>query len=68
MILLKYDNFRFYWAVVTEKKRLNSVYAKVSYLCAGILNDKLTFFSGHSCLCKVKQITQISERSFQYTP
>ena len=30
MILLKYYNFRFYWAVVTEK-RLHSVYAKVSY-------------------------------------
>ena len=26
---LKYDNCRFYWAVVTEKKRLNSVYAKL---------------------------------------
>ena len=25
------------------KKRLNSVYAKVSYLSAGILNDKLAF-------------------------
>ena len=35
---LKYDNFRFYWAVVTEKKTL--FYAKVFYLCAGILNDK----------------------------
>ena len=22
---LKYDNLRFYWAVLTEKKRLNSV-------------------------------------------
>ena len=31
---LKYDNLRFYWAVVTEKKRLNSVCAKVSSLCA----------------------------------
>ena len=31
----------FYWTVVTEKKRLNSVYAKVSYLRAGILSDKL---------------------------
>ena len=36
MISLKYDNFRFYWAVITEKK---SVYAKVS----GILSDKSTF-------------------------
>ena len=27
---LKYDNFIFYWAVFTEKKRLNSVHAKVS--------------------------------------
>ena len=39
MISLKYDNFRFYWAVVTE----NSVYAKVSYFSAGILNDKSAF-------------------------
>ena len=29
---LKYDNFRFYGAVVPEKKRLHSVYAKVSKL------------------------------------
>ena len=44
MMLLKYDNFRFYLAVVTEK-RLNSacLYAKVSYLSAGILNDKSAF-------------------------
>jgi len=42
MISLKYDNFRFYWAVVTEK-RLKSVFAKISYLCAGILNDKSVF-------------------------
>ena len=28
---LYYDNFRFYWAVVT-KKRLNIVFAKVPYL------------------------------------
>ena len=40
---LKYDNFQFYWTVVTEKKRLSSVFAKVSYLSAGILNDKLAF-------------------------
>ena len=40
MMSLKYDNLRFYQAVVT-KKRLNSVYAKVSYLCAGILSDKV---------------------------
>ena len=39
MISLKYDNFRFYWAVVTKKNRLNSVYAKVP----GILSDKSTF-------------------------
>jgi len=38
---LKYDNFRFYWAV--SGKTLNSVYAMVSYLYAGILNDKLAF-------------------------
>ena len=43
MMSLKYDNFRFYWAVVTEKKTLNSVYAKVSYLCAGILSNKSAF-------------------------
>ena len=35
---LKYDIFRLYRAVVTEKKHLNRVYAKVSYVC---LNDKL---------------------------
>ena len=40
---LIYDNFGFYWTVVTEKKRLNNVYAKVPYLCAGILSDKLSF-------------------------
>ena len=39
MISLKYDNFTFYCAVVT-KKLLNGVYTKVSYLSAGILNDK----------------------------
>ena len=42
MMSLKYDNFRFYWAVVTEK-RLKSVYAKVSYLSAIILDDKSAF-------------------------
>ena len=44
MMLLKYDNFRFYSAVVTEKT-FNSVYTKVSYLSAGILNDKSAFSS-----------------------
>ena len=39
MMSLKYDNLRFYWAVVTEKT-LNSVNAEISYLCARILNDK----------------------------
>ena len=39
MISLKYDNFRFYWAVVTKKKRLNSVHANVP----GILSDKSSF-------------------------
>ena len=29
MMPLKSDNFRFYWGVVTVKKRLNSVNAKV---------------------------------------
>jgi len=29
MMSLKYDNFRFYWAIVTEKKLLSSVYAKI---------------------------------------
>ena len=42
MLLLKYDKNRFYWAVVTEK-RLNSVYTKVTYLSAGILNNKSAF-------------------------
>ena len=32
MISLKYDKFRFYGAVVPEKKCLNSIYAKVSKL------------------------------------
>ena len=45
MMSLKHDNFKFFWAVVT-KKRLNSVYAKVSaYLSSGILNDKSAFSS-----------------------
>ena len=39
---LKYNNFRFYWSVF-EKKTLNSVYAKVSYLTAGTLNAKSAF-------------------------
>ena len=43
MVSLKYEKFRFYWAVVTKKKRLNSVYANVSYLWAGILNEILAF-------------------------
>ena len=38
---LKYDNFRFDCAVVTEKTL--SVFAKVSYLSAGILSDKSAF-------------------------
>ena len=42
MMSLKFDNFRFYWTVVTEK-RVNSVFARVSDLCAGILNDKSVF-------------------------
>ena len=32
MMSLKYDNFRFYWAVVTEKKTFKSAYAKLSYI------------------------------------
>ena len=40
MMSMKYDNFRFYWTVVTEKRANSAVYARVSYLCAGILNDK----------------------------
>ena len=36
MMSFKYDNFRFYLAVVTEKKT-------VSYLCARILSDKSPF-------------------------
>ena len=42
MISLEYDYFRFYLTVLTEK-RLISVCAKVSYLCAGILSDKSAF-------------------------
>ena len=38
---LKYDSFRFNWAIVT--KTLNSVYGKVSYLSAIILDDKSAF-------------------------
>ena len=41
---LKYDNFRFYRAVVTKKRLINSVYAKISYICAGILSDKSAIF------------------------
>ena len=41
---LKYATFRFYWAELLLKKRLNSVYAKVSYLSTGILNDKSALF------------------------
>ena len=41
-------------AVVAEKKRLNSVYGKVTYLSVGILNDKLVFFFGHRYLSKVR--------------
>ena len=42
MMPLKYDNFRFDWPVVSEKT-FNIVYVKVSYLSAGILNDKSAF-------------------------
>ena len=49
MITLKYDNFRFSWAAVTEKKKLlNSVFTKVPYFCDRILNDKSAFFPGYS--------------------
>ena len=37
MMSLKYDNYRFYWVVITEKN------VKISYLSAGILNDKSAF-------------------------
>ena len=40
MITLKYDNFRFSWAAVTEKKSLNSVFTKVLHFCDRFLNDK----------------------------
>ena len=43
MMSFKYDNFRFYCAVVTVEKRLNRVNRKVSFLSAGILNDKSAF-------------------------
>ena len=49
---LTYDNFRFYWAVVTEK-RLKCVYANCKGnipISAGILNYKIGFFSGHRYL------------------
>ena len=35
---LKYANFRFYWAVVTEK-----TFKSCLCLCAGILSDKSAF-------------------------
>ena len=38
---LKYDKFKFYWAVVTEKKTSNSVYRG----SAQILNEKSGFSS-----------------------
>ena len=40
--MININNLRFYWLVLLllKKKRLNSVYAKVMYLCAGILNSK----------------------------
>ena len=45
MMSLKYDNFRFYWAAVTEKHVyiVSTVYAKVSCLSSVILNDKSAF-------------------------
>ena len=45
MMSLKYDNFRFYWTPVTEKISLVVSLQKVSYLFAGILNDKSAFSS-----------------------
>ena len=49
MMSWKYDNLRLYWAGVTEKKHLNSVYAKVPILSTGILNTKSAFslVNGH---------------------
>ena len=40
MISLKYDNLRFIIGLLLPKKRVGSVYLKVSYMIAGILKDK----------------------------
>ena len=45
MMSLKYENFRFDWAVVTEKP-LKSAYSNGSYLCTGIHSDKSAFSPG----------------------
>ena len=43
---LKYENFRFDWAVVTENP-LKSAYSKVSYLCTlHFQSDKSSFSPG----------------------
>ena len=43
-MLLKYDNLRLYWTVVTEKNvKIVSIYREVSYLSAQILNNKSAF-------------------------
>ena len=52
---LKYDNFRFDWPVVSEKT-FNIVYVKVSYLSAGILNDKSAFSPVIDILKKIRLI------------
>ena len=39
---LKYDKFKFYWAVVTEKTS-NSVYREGPSHCVQILNEKSAF-------------------------
>jgi len=41
---LKYNKFKCYWAVVTEKKS-NSVYREGPFLSAQILNEKSAFSS-----------------------
>ena len=40
---LKYEKFKFYWAVVTEKKTSNSVCREGPFFSAQILNEKSAF-------------------------
>ena len=54
-VSLKYYNLDFI-GLLLLKNLWNNVYAKLSYLSAGILNDKSAFFSGHRYLLKVRLI------------